>query len=110
MRNLLSKFRRKKPVPPPTRPIAPYRFGYDLMYYRSHPGWVDDAREIMRGPVMQRMMSVLQHEIPLDSIDAVRGYRQAMRILELMATQMDAPKSEIEATFGAEEEPEQPES
>lgn len=50
------------------------------------------------------MMSVLQHEIPLDSIDAVRGHRRAMRLLELMAEDPTKPSDQIEATFGAEKE------
>ena len=97
---------RKKPstVPrPDVRPIAPYRFGHTLDYFRSQPDRIDGMREFLRGALGQQMMSVLQHEVPLDSIDAVKGHRRCMRLIELMATDAEKSKEDIEATFGAEE-------
>lgn len=97
-------FRKKKSATPAPRPLAPYRFGYSLDHFRSHPDWVDGLRRMIATPDFQAMLSVLQHEIPLDSIDAVRGHRRALRLIELMATHPERPKDEIEPTFGADKE------
>jgi hypothetical protein len=93
---------KKKVAPPP--PAAPYRYGFTLDYFRSAPDRVEQMRELLRSPFFQQVMSVLQHEIPLDSIEAVRGHRMAMRMMELMAEHPPRAGVEIEPTFGAEKE------
>lgn len=96
-------FWKKKIVAPPP-PIAPYRFGYTLEYFRSEPGRVEDMRKLLRSSLFQAAMSVLQHEIPLGSIDQVIGYRRAMRVIETMAEHLPKQGAEVQPTFGAEKE------
>lgn len=98
--DFLKKLGPKQAAPQP-RPVAPYRFGYTLEYFRSSSQRVDAMKELLRSPLFQAAMSVLQHEIPLDDINAVRGHRQCMRLIELMAESPTQSNTELESTFGA---------
>jgi len=102
-------FWRKKSIPQapvtPPRPIAPYRFGYSLEYFRNREDLVAETRTLLKTPHFQAVMSVLQHEIPLNStIEAVFAHRRVLRLIELMAEAPPVDGAEVPITFGAEKE------
>jgi hypothetical protein len=99
------RFWKKKEKPVPLAPVAPQRFGFTLEYFRHRPDLVEETQKIYRTPWFQAWVSVLQHELPIEStIEAVRAHKRLIRIMEMMALPPEAENAEILATFGAERE------
>lgn len=105
MRQWLRKlFRRKKAVAQ-QRPMFPHRFGFNIDYWRQRPDLLEWAQKLYRTPQWHEFISVLRHELPLEStIEAVRAHARMLRIIELMAEPLPPPADEVPATFGAHEE------
>ncbi len=98
-------FFKKKVKAPEPRPMFPHRFGFNLDYWRSRPDLLAWAAKLYRTPEFQEYVSVLRHEMPIDStIEAVRAHARLLRIMELMAMPMPSTTEEVPATYGAEKE------
>lgn len=88
----------------PVRPLAPHRMGFDLEYWRGRQDLIEETRKIYATRWFQEWISVLHHELPLDSIEAVRGHKRLLRIMELMSESPAEQVAELVPTFGAEKE------
>lgn len=99
-------FWKKKPkAHKPDRPMFSYRPGMALDYFRSQDYLVQYAKQLLRTPEFQQMLSVLHHELPLTgTIEGVVAHKRALRIIEFMATMPDSPVDEVQPTYGAESE------
>lgn len=82
-----------------------YRPGWTLEYWRNRPDLVKYANELLKTPEFRELLSVLHHELPLDStIEAVVAHKRVLRLIEVMAESQPVNSAEPEATFGAEAE------
>lgn len=89
----------------PERAVAPHKLGFTLEYWRGREDLVKQTQEMYRTRWFQEWVSVLHHELPLDStIEAVRAHKRLLRIMEHMATHLEQPPDELPTTFGAERE------
>src|SRR3954462_8812339 len=99
-------FKKKKVVAPPQpRPMFPHRFGFSLEYWRTRQDLMEWAAKLYRTPQFHEFISVLRHELPIDStVEAVRAHVRLLRIIELMAVPLPAPSDDVPITYGAEKE------
>jgi hypothetical protein len=96
-------FRKKyKPAPSLPKQSIPHRLGLTLELWRSRPDYVQQTKQLLANKFFQEMLSVLHHELPLNSIDAVIAHKRCLRMIELLATSPEVPPESTPSTFGAE--------
>lgn len=98
-------FNRRQTAPrKPEAPVAGYKPGFAIEYFRSRPDLVKYAADLLRTPEFRDMLSVLHHELPLDSIQSVIAHKRVLRLIEIMATAPNQSNDELESTYGSEKE------
>lgn len=96
--------KKKKPTPSLPKQSIPYKLGLTLELWRSRPDYVQQTQHLLADPFFQQLLSVLHHELPLNSIDAVIAHKRCLRLVELMAVHPELPPESTPSTFGAEKE------